>query len=103
MQIVEAGAPFDVHVLGAERRAPRRADRARSSSEPANSPPSHAGRQVTTTGQAAAGQRAGDVRVADRVEPQLDQVGAGDRVAPAAQLGHRRRGHGHAQAGLVVT
>ena len=37
-----------------------------------------------------AGERAGDVRVADRVEPQLDEVGVAHGVALAAQF--RRRG-----------
>ena len=53
----------------------------RSSSEPANAPPSQAGRQVTITGRAPAGQRAGDVRIADRVEPQLDEIGVARRAS----------------------
>ena len=48
-------------------------------------------------GTAAAGQRAGDVGVAHRVETELDQIGVGDFVAAAAQLGHGRRCHGHTE------
>ena len=71
--------------------------RLRSSSEPLNSPPSQAGRQVTIDRPAAPGERAGDVRIADRVEPQLDQIGVGDRVALLAQLGRRGGGDGDAK------
>ncbi len=46
---------------------------------------------------AAARERASHVRIADRVEAQLDQVGVGDGVAPPAQFGRRRRGHGDAE------
>ncbi len=54
------------------------------------------------TGRLTTGERTRDVRIADRVEPQLDQIGVGDRVAFRAQLGRRggvtvthRSGCGH--------
>ena len=76
-------------------RAPRRAAAGAPLPIPRSCPPSHAGRQVTMTGRAPAGERAGDVGIADRVEPQLDEVGVGrPRRARCAQLRHRRRGHG---------
>ena len=52
------------------------------------------------TGRFAAGQRGCDVRIADRVEPQLDQIGIGDRVAFRAQLGRRGGLDGDAQERL---
>src|SRR2546429_565423 len=42
---------------------------------------------------AASCERASHVRIADRIEPQLDQVRIGDRVAVLAQLRRGRSGH----------
>ena len=42
------------------------------------------------------------VRIADRVEPQLDEVGAGDGIAPPPQVGHVRAGHRHAQGWVDI-
>ena len=98
-EIVEARARFDVDVLRAERQrvgedAPSLFFRAL---EVAAFPLRTA---RDDDGTAPAGQRAGDVRVADRVEAELDQIGVGDLVAAAAQLGHGRRCHGYTEQWL---
>ena len=90
-------APLEVDVLGAERERLARGCRWRSSSDPCEVPAFPRRPAGDDHRPPAAGERAGDVRIADRVEPQLDQVGVGDRVAPAAQFGRRRRGDGHAE------
>src|SRR6267142_4217480 len=49
-------------------------------------------------GAATSGEGAGDVRIGDRVETQLDQVGVCHLVALLTELGRRRRGHGYTKA-----
>ncbi len=72
--------------------------RRRSSSDPSNRPPSHAGRQVTIDRKTPAGERSRDVWIADAVEPQLDEIGVAHLVSAAAEFRRRGRGDGDAQA-----
>ena len=71
--------------------------RSRSSSEPANPPPSQAARQVTITGRRRPSIAPSGVRTVHAVQAQLDHVGVRRRVARAAQLFHRSSGDGDAQ------
>jgi hypothetical protein len=54
-------------------------------------------------GTGTSGQRAGDIRVGDRVEAQLHQVGVASRLfAPLAKIRERRGADGHAQLGHKI-
>ena len=41
-----------------------------------------------------AGQRAGDIRIAHQIEPELNQISVNNRIAPLTQLCRRGRGDG---------
>ena len=88
---------LDVDELGARRPAPSAGSARRSSSEPANPPPSHAARQVTITGRRRPSRAPSASGPVDAVEAQLDQVGVRRGVARAAQLLHRPSRDGDAQ------
>ncbi len=102
-EIVEVRAPLDVDVLGAERERLGRAAACALPPDPVNAPPSHAGRHVTITGRRRPASAPATSGIADRVEPQLDQVGVGHRVAPPAQLRHRGRGDGDDRAAVSTS
>ena len=95
-EIGEIRFPLDVHVVGAARqRLPEDPSALVLRSRELPAFPRRTARHDDR--QTPAGQRAGHVRIADRIETQLDQVGTDDLVALAAELGHRWRGHGDAE------
>ena len=94
-------ARHSTSTYSAPERSASPSSRRRSSSEPSNCPPSHAGRQVTIDRPPPARQRAGDVRIA---RPSRAAARPDRRRARAsrrrAQLRRRRRRHGHAELRL---
>ena len=95
-QIVEMRVPFDVHVLGAEgqRLAKQPPALFLRSPELTAFPRRTAGDDDRP---AAARERAGDARILDRIETQLDQIGVSHQVPLAAEVRRRRGRHGYAE------
>jgi hypothetical protein len=95
-ELVEPRPPLDIDVLGSER------ERVVQYPAPlllrAGELPAFPFRAAGHNHRAAAvGNGAGDVRIAHRVEAELDEVGLGDGVAPPAQFSRRGGGHGDAE------
>ena len=95
-EIVEARPRFDVYVFRAKRQ--RTSEDALSlflGPLEVTAFPFRTARDDDRT--APAGQRAGGIWIAYRVESKLDQIGIGDRIAAMAELCHVRRGHGYTE------
>jgi len=95
-QIVEAGAPLEIDVLRAKRQRVGE-DTLALVFRPGERPALPRRPARDDHRQPAARERRGRGRVANRVEPHLDQIGVGDGVALLAQFAGRFARHGDAQ------